>query len=189
MTTEPSTTPPRPRRGHLPHPPWLRSFRQVATLVLLLIAFYVTPITGREESIAARIGGLVVVGALLAAVVTSQLRHHSEDPVGRLITVLAFVVVTLAALCYALATSSPHEFSGLDTRTDALYFTIVTMTTIGYGDIHASGQVSRWFVIFMIAFDVVFVSALASTIGSRFRLTGGHRAADHPAPAEDPRDA
>jgi hypothetical protein len=43
-----------------------------------------------------------------------------------------------------------EQVSGLNTRTDALYFTLVTMATVGFGDIHAEGQFARAMVICLI---------------------------------------
>ena len=48
----------------------------------------------------------------------------------------------------------------MHTRVDALYFTLATMATVGYGDIHAEGQVARAMVCAVIAFDVVVVASL-----------------------------
>ena len=45
------------------------------------------------------------------------------------------------------------------TATDACYFTMATMSTVGYGDISPSTPESRGFTIFMIFFGIVFVFA------------------------------
>ena len=57
--------------------------------------------------------------------------------------------------------------AGLDTRTDALYFTVVTLGTVGYGDVHPVGQAARLIATTQIAFDLVFVAALLSVFSSR----------------------
>ena len=64
----------------------------------------------------------------------------------------------------------PGQFVGLETRTDALYFAVVTMATIGYGDIHPVGQLSRVLVMVAVLFQFVFVTTLISTITRRLRL-------------------
>jgi hypothetical protein len=56
---------------------------------------------------------------------------------------------------------------GLQTRTDSLYFTMVTMATIGFGDIHAQGQIARVLVMVLIVFNFVFVGALVSILTGR----------------------
>lgn len=56
------------------------------------------------------------------------------------------------------------------TYIDAAYFSMATMSTVGYGDISPTPGASRGFTIFMIFFGIVFVfSSVANAIGS---LTG-----------------
>lgn len=64
---------------------------------------------------------------------------------------------------------SAGQFEGIENRTDALYFTVVTMATIGYGDIHPVGQAARLVVLVSIAFNAVFVAAIASALVSVLR--------------------
>ncbi|TFH53046.1 two pore domain potassium channel family protein [Actinomyces viscosus] len=78
------------------------------------------------------------------------------------------VVALLALACYAMATHQPDQFTGLVTRTDALYFTVTTISTVGYGDVHAVGQAARGLVTAMIVFDVVFLGALGQAISQRY---------------------
>jgi hypothetical protein len=65
---------------------------------------------------------------------------------------------------YVLDEHSSQQMSGMSTRTDALYFTVATLTTVGFGDVHAQGQIARFLVILQLLFDVVFVAALVSTV-------------------------
>ena len=50
------------------------------------------------------------------------------------------------------------QFEGLDTRIDALYFTVTTLSTVGYGDVHATGQSARLLVTVQILFDLSLVA-------------------------------
>jgi hypothetical protein len=84
-----------------------------------------------------------------------------------LVTLLGLVVMAFATGFLSLAEWRADEMSGLETRTDALYFTMVTMATIGYGDIYAEGQWARGLVIVLIVFNFVFVGALVSILTSR----------------------
>ena len=52
---------------------------------------------------------------------------------------------------------------------DALYFTMTTLLTIGYGDIHATGQFARALVLVQMVFNVVILATGASTIGHQLR--------------------
>ena len=52
------------------------------------------------------------------------------------------------------------------TYIDAFYFCMATMSTVGYGDIYPSNDVSRWFSIFMIFTGIIFVfAAVGEAIG------------------------
>ena len=74
---------------------------------------------------------------------------------------LVILLVMAASLTFFLLNQiRPEQVSGLETRTDALYFTLSTMTTVGYGDVHAEGQLARAMVCVLIVFNVVVVAAL-----------------------------
>ena len=83
------------------------------------------------------------------------------------------VVVFFAFGYYLLARHDPHPGrAGLHTRIDALYFAMSTMSTIGFGDVHAAGQAARVLVIAQIVFDLVFVGAAASLVTAHLRQVG-----------------
>lgn len=135
--------------------------------VLVVLGYYVVPLRV-DSSLPVRAALVAVVLVGLAVATTRELRR-TNDPVSRLVALLMLVIVCFASAFYALARSGPGQFTGIDTRTDALYFTVVTMATIGYGDIHPVGQAARVLVLLSIAFNVVFVAALASAIATRLR--------------------
>lgn len=137
-------------------------------MAVLVLGFYVMPVTEAEMGDVFRwVSALAVLGAL-GLLVTRQLRRDS-DRVGSLLASLVFVVCAVALLFYGIAHTTPGEFEGLVTRTDALYFTVVTLTTIGYGDIHPTGQFARLLVTLAIIFNLLFVAALVGAIADRLR--------------------
>lgn len=138
--------------------------------LLMILAYYVVPLEA-DRSLWVRSVVLAAVLGILIVLTVRQLQRYS-DPVGRLILVLVAVIMSLSVVCYLLATV-PGQFEGLETRTDALYFTIVTMATVGYGDIHPIGQTSRAVMVLTVSFSMVFVATLASTIVSRLRESVG----------------
>lgn len=153
-----------PRRGLLvllPKPWWV-----VANGVLLVALFYVVPFDD-DRSLLFRALGSAVVLVALAVVVARGLQRHA-DPVGRSVTTLLLVIVSFSAIFYGLSRIE-GQFAGLRTRTDALYFTVVTMATIGYGDIHPTGQAARIVTVLAVVFNLIFVAALVSTIAARLR--------------------
>ena len=87
-----------------------------------------------------------------------------------------FVLVPLFALgYYALEQGDPDQFAEMSTKTDALYFTMSTLGTVGFGDVHATGQIARGLVTIQIAFDLVFVAALVSVLTTQFRARAAER--------------
>lgn len=141
-----------------------------AVCVLVTITYYTAPM-GDSRPTGVRVLATALLGCGLAATIVLQLRHHA-DRLARLVSVLIITVMASAATVYTVAHADPSQFEGLGTRTDALYFTVITMSTIGYGDIHPAGQGARLLVIAMVGFDAVFIGSLASTIASQVRARG-----------------
>jgi voltage-gated potassium channel len=149
--------------------------RHVLSATGLLVVYYAVPVgafglTGRTV-----LGVLLTLlgVAILAVAITGQVRRQlAMDPDARvqsLVMLLELVVVVFAVGYYVLALSTRGQMVGLETRTDSLYFTLSTLTTIGFGDVHAVGQLARVLVIIQMVFDVVFVAAVAATL--RFRIS------------------
>ena len=166
-------TPSRPRRGS--HGRGLtssiRPVRAVIGLLAVTATYYAIPLDPDRDlvgRIIASLLGLAVVGAVI-------IRHlrRGDDPVGRLFLLL-MVAVAVIALSFHAVSMIPGQFEGLETRTDALYFTVVTLATIGYGDIHPVGQTARALVVVAMGFHVVFLTFLVSAISRRLgeRLQG-----------------
>jgi voltage-gated potassium channel len=148
--------------------------RPIITFAGLIVIYYAIP-TGVAANGAFAIGILFTTVAVIALAwaITGQVRrqiHGGTDvAMQSLLTLIELVVVVFAFGFYQLEQARPGELADLDTRTDALYFTVSTMATIGYGDVHAVGQVARVIVLIQMAFNIVFVGALASIVSGRVR--------------------
>ncbi|MET0952655.1 MAG: potassium channel family protein [Aeromicrobium sp.] len=157
---------------------WLH---RTAVLVLLVMVYFIVPTSA--DTRASVLGRVVVVVLLLtvtAWIVVRQLRLAVLDGDRRIDgLVLAVVVMTLsfAMVYYVLELRHHGEVVGLETRLDALYFTVSTILTVGYGDIHAEGQAARTLVLVQMVFDVVFVATTAAVVSSRVRDVATTRAA------------
>lgn len=58
-----------------------------------------------------------------------------------------------------------RQFVGLATKTDALYyFALTTLTMVGFGDVHAAGQLARALVIVQLLFNVVVLASAARVL-------------------------
>ncbi|MDN5854290.1 MAG: ion channel [Actinomycetia bacterium] len=87
----------------------------------------------------------------------------------RLVGVLSLVYIAtcfFALAYYLIASNEPGQFVGLRTRTDALYYAVVTLATVGYGDVHAVGQAARIATTVHVAFNLVVIGALLAVTSS-----------------------
>ncbi|GAA1561985.1 hypothetical protein GCM10009827_099270 [Dactylosporangium maewongense] len=157
-----------------------RPVRRVAcTLAAAGFLYYLVPLRlMRTAGDWAQAGGAVVLLAVLVVVFRRQLLRqvrtggrtaaHLEALVNLLVvTVLSF------SLVYVLLAGHEGQFTGLATRTDALYFTLSTLATVGYGDVHAVGQTARIVVIAQILFNLVYVGAAVTVLGGAVRRRVG----------------
>jgi voltage-gated potassium channel len=145
----------------------------------LVVAFYAVPVTGLTlsgrtvVSIVLTLLGVAGLGWAITGQVRRQLVSGSDAGIQSLIMLLELVAVVFALGYYVLALSTPGQIAGLQTRTDALYFTLSTVATVGYGDVHAVGQLARGLVIVQIVFDAVFLAALVTVLRGRVRTRTG----------------
>lgn len=65
------------------------------------------------------------------------------------------------------------------TWAESFYFSVATLTTVGYGDIHPTTDGSRILVAFYILIGVGIVIAALTRIGSRYLVTQEHRISDN----------
>lgn len=73
-----------------------------------------------------------------------------------LYSLLAFLLIL------AIGVFSYHYLEGWN-YTDSLYFSVSTMSTVGYGDFHPTSQLSK---LFSVAFMLVGIPVFLATIGS-----------------------
>jgi voltage-gated potassium channel len=122
---------------------------------------------------------LGIMAGFAAAVVVAAVRErrtsHLEGPVvadtKRIQHVVAIVLWAIAffAVVYARLAGIPGEFAGLVTRLDAFYFTFTTLATVGFGDVHASGQTARLVVTVQIAFNLLVLALAAQVLITALR--------------------
>ncbi|MEU0396456.1 potassium channel family protein [Streptomyces sp. NPDC006208] len=150
-------------------------------LAAMTTAFYLLPINklGPDRPAASWtifVLALVSIAALLLKEIRDVLLERPDTRPGLVIPLLmGLTVMVFASTYYALATH-PGQFDGLYTRTDALYFTIVTLATVGYGDITPSGQVSRVVTMMQILYSFVFLTAAGTALAQQMRTRLGERA-------------
>jgi|SRR5215211_159311 len=163
---------------------WQRWLRLGVACVLALVLYFVVPVSPRLPTDAIVLRGLAAVACfgLLAFVIVWQLRLALAQGLDRrldgLVVSLVIVVIGFALGFYLLNIQNPEQIEGVSTRVDALYFTMTTLTTVGYGDAHAKGQAARILVMVQMVFNLVFVATAASVLSARIRAAATKRIAD-----------
>jgi hypothetical protein len=108
------------------------------------------------------LAGLVALACVAWWVVREvRLEIRAPPPEGARRQPAAHVVVgvtAFAAVDLVVARPYPNQFVGLETKTDALNFALTTLTTVGFGDIHAQGELARLLVIAQLLFNVVVLT-------------------------------
>ncbi len=121
--------------------------RSIASAIVLVALYYLLPLDRLASVPLAVI--LVVALLLLAAVAAWQLRlilrarYPGVRAAEALATTVPLFLLLFAAAYFAMGRASPASFSQHLTRTDALYFTVTTFSTVGYGDITGVSQTAR----------------------------------------------
>ncbi|MEH0935848.1 potassium channel family protein [Micromonospora psammae] len=143
---------------------------------LLLLAYFLVPVQADPDTtrLVLRSTAAALLVATVALLVTRQVRRQltAAAPRGesevrsliRLSVALFAGLLTFALADYVVAMSRPDEFANLDTRIDALYFALATLTTIGYGDVHPQGQIARLVVCAQMAFSIGVIATGASIV-------------------------
>jgi voltage-gated potassium channel len=152
-----------------------RLWEVLAVLTALLVTgYFLLPIDafGADRPTASW-SVFVVLLATIAALLLKQMRDVLLDRTGVhpgfLIPLLVCLTVLVFSAAYYNLAEEPGQFHGLRTRLDALYFTVATLATVGYGDIHPQGQTARLLALVQIVYNLVFLTAAATALSSRFR--------------------
>ncbi len=166
---------------------WTRWLRLSVFAGLVAVLYFIVPLNPRleDDTVVRLIGSLFLLAALAGGVlwqVVLQL-DHPERRLDGLVLALIIAVLGFALGFYALSQHDPDQFAGMDTRLDALYFTVTTLLTVGFGDIHAVGQVARGLVLVQMVFNVVILATAATTLSSHVRERATQRAEERRAAA------
>ncbi|TCB92113.1 two pore domain potassium channel family protein [Micromonospora zingiberis] len=146
---------------------------------LLLVTYFVIPVEPDPNTarMGVRLGLTLAMAAVVAWLVTGQVRRQLVAGPAREARSLTHLAVALVAglLAFALADFvvarvAPAQFVDLETRVDALYFALTTLTTVGYGDVHAQGQLARGLVIVQMVFSIGVLATGVSLVVKQ--LTG-----------------
>lgn len=138
------------------------------TVAAIVTMYYVAPWEGgRSDAVVVRLVVTVIVLVAVSAVSIPAITR-APYPTLRAVQLLAVIVVlaiaSFATIYLLLSGKDASAFSEPLSRTDALYFSLTTATTIGYGDIHAATEPARIAVMFQMVTNVVVVGVAARVI-------------------------
>ena len=142
--------------------------RSAGVVAVIVTTYYLVPVDDVTTLAAVlRILGATVV---IAVVVMMQIRAVSsaDQPQLRAVEGLAaavtLMVVLFAAAYVSLSSRDPTAFSEPLGRTGALYFTMTTLTTVGFGDITARTDGARIAVMVQMVYNVAVIGLAVKLI-------------------------
>jgi voltage-gated potassium channel len=148
--------------------------RLIVTVLLIAAAtavYFEIPVPGRmrEGSWVVMFSvGVIVLGLLIMLSVRGLLRAGEQAKIRGLVLLLTATVLFFSWADESVA-ALPNQFAELTNKTDALYFNISTLATVGFGDVHPAGQLARGAVTLQIVFNLVFLGTAVSMISGFFR--------------------
>jgi hypothetical protein len=149
--------------------------RALLTAVALTAGYYLLPLDHLTDPgyLTVLILGLLALMGLTALHVRAIL--HAQYPAVRAVESLAVIapvfLLLFAATYYELGHESPSDFSQHMTRTDSLYFTTTTFTTVGYGDITAKSEGARIIVIGQELSDLIILGVGVRVVLGAVRIS------------------
>jgi hypothetical protein len=160
-----------------------RARRSGGVLVTATLVYYANPAPGDHGRLFGVLWSVATIGFAVSVVGHQFVNRRKEyrqsgDPpaVGlETLTNMLFVVAVLFAAAYFFLSRREGQMTGIENHTDALYFSMTVLSTVGFGDIHAVGQLGRAVVTVQMLFDLVFVASavglVVSSIISRTQRT------------------
>jgi len=137
----------------------------------LVVGYYLLPLfdTSSTRSLVLRgVAAAVVLGLALLLVVRTVAHEvvvdEAEMRLDRLLLAAVAGVIVFALTDFVIARLDETQFTGLRTKTDALYFAVTTLATVGFGDVHAEGQLARVVVTAQMVFNLVVLASAARAL-------------------------
>lgn len=124
---------------------------------------------------------VAILGAAPLAFRRSRMVASSERPVVAAVNALALLVSMVVlgfSSLYLVVNREADQFVDMATRLDAVYFTLTTLGTVGFGDVHPTGQLARGLVSMQIVFDLSLFAVSVRLLGTALRRRTGYADAD-----------
>ena len=142
----------------------IRSFvRAMFVAVVVIAAYYVLPVRTKTD-----------LGMVVRAVARAEFpRLRAIDA---LVSTVSVMVIAFAISYLNMSQRHAEAFNVVLERTTSLYFTLTTLATVGYGDIHAQTDAARIVVMIQMVFNVAVIGTTVRAILGTARHRGGRSA-------------
>jgi voltage-gated potassium channel len=161
------------------------TLRTLATVAVLVTLYHDLPFDQDVDPV--RVTEITLGCAVLAAVIVWQVRTVSGSPYPsiRAVEALAFTLpvylLLFATTYFVMEHTAVSSFTESLTRTDALYFSVTTFATVGYGDIAAKSESARLVVTVQMLLDLLLLGLVVRLFLSAVKRSHQREAAPHPA--------
>ena len=136
--------------------------------IAVVVGYFVLPFTSAlaPDTALKLLLGLVLIAALLTWSIREILRSPvpGARAVGALMVAAPLFLTLFAASYYLMGKAEPSAFSEPMTRLDALYFTVTTFATVGFGDITAVSEAARAVATVQMVGGLVLVGLIARVV-------------------------
>ena len=158
----------------------LRTAALVLVIVLFIASLFTIPLDGSLPVAGTAIMSGVLVALAPIAIVAGIVRHKVID----IQTVLgALCIYVLLGMFFAFVYTAIGEFQNAPffvqeqnaTNAEFLYFSFVTLTTVGYGDLTAAGNVGRSVAVLEALFGQVYLVTVVALLVSNMVPRRAHR--------------
>lgn len=150
----------------------------VTAPILVVVVYMIAPL--ESGTWLGALASLTAIGVTIPLAARRVQRVRTSDrPVLDAAAAIALfstvLIIGFASMYFVLATHVSGEIDGIETKIDALYFTVTTAATVGFGDITADGQVARLIVTLNMVFNIVALGATVRLVSwaARQRLDEG----------------
>jgi voltage-gated potassium channel len=158
----------------------IAAIRSFASVAVLAMAYFLLPFTRLAECklIAEFTAGILLVIVVLTAqtVGTLRSRYPLLRSVEAMATSIPLFLVVFATTHYLLNELNPGSYSEPMTRLDALYLTMSTFATVGFGDITAKSEPAKFAILVQMIGGLILIGVVARVLIGAARRREGRRA-------------